>query len=308
MALTLNYGAEDAISLEEFMSTVSSCLDPRDPDSIQACGKYLYALSLNRTLFDEIISDAVKAHASARGLQESFNGYRESTFLLGKCAEADFFVRANVWKPPEPVAGSLELQSSIYSYSLAHDHNFDFVTVGYFGPGYSTSIYEYDNNEVRGTIGERVDINHLEDTTLPVGKVMMYRKSVDIHTQLPPPDTSISINLMVQPPRVEYREQYCFDIAKGTIADYVEGPVDYQVSLLSLAASLGDDNLIDPLLAIARNGLSGRTRAAAVRAVLELSVDQYDRVLTECGADKDPLVIASLSEPASSLSRQMQVA
>lgn len=296
MALTLENGAAGAMSLEHFISTVSSSLDPRDPDSIKECSRYLYALSLNKNLFDEIINETVKSHAATGGFQEVFNGYREMTFLLGKCPQGKFFVRANVWKPPVAVAGGLDLQNDIYSYNLAHDHNYDFLTVGYFGPGYSTRIFEYDYKKVQGKLGEHVDLTYLEDTTLPVGKVMMYRRSIDIHTQLPPPDMSISINVMVQPPPSEYREQYCFDIAKGTIAGFVEGPVNYQVSLLSLAASLGGDDLIDPLLAIAKNGLSGRTRAAAIDAVLNISSDLYCTVLTQCGADQDPLVISSLNK------------
>lgn len=296
MAFTLENGVADAMSLKDFIETVGTTLDPRDSESIKECGKYLYSLSLNSKLFDNIIVDAVKTQASSRGLQESFNGYREMTFLLGKSADSSFFVRANVWKPPKAVVGSLDLQNGIYSYNLAHDHNFDFVTVGYFGSGYSTHIYEYDHRKVHGKIGEHVDLTFLEDTTLPVGKVMMYRKSIDIHTQLPPADTSISINLMVQPPAGKYREQYCFDIAESAIAGHVEGPINYQVSLLSLAASLGGNELIDPLLAIANHGISGRTRAAAIDAVLEISPDLCSTVLAQCGADQNPLVASSLSK------------
>lgn len=308
MALTLESGATSAISLENFISVVNSNLDPRDANSIEECGKYLHALSLNKGLFDEIISDAIKTNASTRGFQESFNGYREMTFLLGKCPQSKFFVRANVWKPPVAVAGDLDLQNDIYSYNLAHDHNFDFITAGYFGPGYSTRIFEYDHKKVQGWVGEHVDLTHLEDTTLPVGKVMMYRKSLDIHTQLPPPDLSISINLMVQPPLDKYREQYSFDIAKSEIADFVEGPVNYQISLISLAAKLGGDDLIDPLLAIAKGGLSGRTRAAAIDAVLNISSNLYSTVLTECGSDKDALVVSKLESWSSDIVRQKKVA
>ena len=297
MALTLHSDATEALTLEEFMSIVSATLDPRDPDSIAQCGTHLHALSLNKSLFDGIIQDAISTSDVSRGFQESFNGYREMTFLLGKCPKRKFFVRANVWKPPVAVAGDLNLQNDIYSYNLAHDHNFDFITVGYYGPGYNTRIHEYDYRRVEGRIGEHVELNYLEDTTLPVGKVMMYRRSVDIHTQLSPPDTSISINLMVQPPLDEYREQYGFDTSSSTIADYVEGPVNYQVSLLSLAATLGGDDFIEPLIAIAQNGVSGRTRAAAIDAVLKISPDLYSRILSQCGNDKNPNVLYSLREP-----------
>lgn len=294
MALTLEISDTGALELDEFISIVSAELDPGDTASIIECGKYLHALSMNRRLFDDIIRDVIEAQDSTRGFQQSYNGYREMTFLLGKCPQSKFFVRANVWKPPISVAGDTSLQSDIYSYSLAHDHNFDFVTVGYYGPGYRTSIFEYDNGKVDGYVGEHVDIEHLEDTGLPTGKVMMYRKSVDIHTQYPPEDTSVSINLMVQPHRSEYREQYSFDIESSQIAGFVEGPVNYQVSLLSLAAALGDEDLVGPLIKVAENALSGRTRAAAITALLEMSPDFYEMLLSKCGADRHPLVVSSL--------------
>ncbi|MEG3091658.1 hypothetical protein [Sphingomonas sp. PB1R3] len=296
MAITLKSGLSDAMELEDFMEVVSSILNPYDVSSIEYCSKYLYALSLNKNIFDSIILDALKRHASSRGLQEAFNGYREMTFLLDRCRHGNFFVRANVWKPPRAVAGNLDLQNDIYSYNLAHDHNFDFLTVGYFGPGYKTSIYEYDHTKVQGRIGEHVELKHLEDTTLPVGKVMMYRKSVDVHTQLPPGDTSISINLMVQPPRPEYREQYCFDVAQSKIAGYVDGPVSYQCSLLSMAACLGAEDLIEPLFAIAKKSISGRTRARAITAILNISPHLSNKVLSACGTDKNPFVISCLEK------------
>lgn len=34
-----------------------------------------------------------------------------------------------------------------FSYKVAHDHAFDLMTVGFFGPGYRTSLYEFDYNE-----------------------------------------------------------------------------------------------------------------------------------------------------------------
>jgi hypothetical protein len=82
------------------------------------------------------------------------------------------------------------------------------MTVGFFGPGYETTIYEYDSSKVTGFVGESVDLRFLETTQLPPGKVMLYRPHADVHAQYPPSELSISLNLMVRD-ATEKRDQFC---------------------------------------------------------------------------------------------------
>jgi len=295
MAYSYEFECGGPISLEEFVCSISENIDVNDADSLQESARYLHALSLNTHLFDDVITDAIERNASIGGLQESFNAYTDATFLLDGCPNQSFYVRANVWKKPKEIAGRLDFQNEKYSYEAAHDHNFDFVTVGYFGPGYRTRIYEYDHSKITGQVGELVDITLLEETTLPTGKVMMYRKSVDIHTQMPPTDTSISVNLMVPPPWEDYKEQYYFDVENGAVGGFVMGPVNYQVSVLSLAADIGDESMLDPLIAIATGSACARTRASAIDTVLKIAPNMRDMMLSRCGTDPHPLVAKSLS-------------
>ncbi len=295
MAYSATFESRDALSLEEFVDAVRRSVDVTDPFSLREAGPILHALSLNRRLFDDVIADAVKANASSGGLQQSFNAYTDATFLLGGCPDQSFFVRANVWRKPKVVAGSLKMQNELYSYDAAHDHNFDFLTVGYFGSGYTTRIFEYDSESLTGEIGKPVEIQFLEETNLPVGKVMMYRKSTDIHCQKPPSETSISLNLMAPVPFEGFKEQYFFDLEKSSVGGFVPGPAAYQVSLLSLAGDLGDGNMIEPLLSIATKGICSRTRASAIEALLNIDPGLHEFVAERCSKDFSVLVSKALT-------------
>ena len=99
-----------------------------------------------------------------------------------------------------------------FSYNIAHDHNFSFLTVGYLGPGYETDIYEYDYDSVEGYVGEKVEMQFLEKVRFAAGMAMYYRASRDLHIQHPPSEMTIPLNLLIQPPEVRLREQYEFDL------------------------------------------------------------------------------------------------
>ncbi|MBT2543060.1 hypothetical protein J7E99_20695 [Streptomyces sp. ISL-44] len=86
--------------------------------------------------------------------------------LLG--SGTDYMVRANIWLPPTGMDPRQE--QVLHSYELAHDHPFSFLTVGYFGPGYETTIWEYNPDTLTGQPGEQVELELLEHTDLPPGQ------------------------------------------------------------------------------------------------------------------------------------------
>src|SRR5262249_58797067 len=112
-------------------------------------------------------------------------GYLSQTFQLGQAG--DLYVRANIWHPRGQEPPTARVAGEMSLYGLPHDHAFSFLTVGYWGPGYRTAIYEYDRQRVVGRIGEAVDLTFLEETTLPIGKVMYYRACPDVHDPASPP-------------------------------------------------------------------------------------------------------------------------
>jgi hypothetical protein len=190
---------------------------------------------------------------------QTSNLYTPQVFML--YADDTFFVRANIWEPVKRRPGD-----SLFFYESPHDHNFSFLTVGYHGSGYRTQLYDYDYDKVIGYPGEPVELRVLEETSLPYGRVLFFQQSVDIHTQLPPDELSISVNVLKRPGEKD-PDQYYFDPAKKTIT----GKADKLANgiLISLAALVGDDNTLDVLSRLTTAHPCRRTRLAAYEAVAQ---------------------------------------
>ena len=163
------------------------------------------------------------------------------------------------------------LESRVFSYGLAHNHNFSFLTIGYFGPGYRSEIYEADPSKVEGYMGESVELKFLEDTTLPVGKMMIYRRGWDVHTQLPPEGLSISLNLLMASSGNNAVTQYYVDTETGKIIGFPDvNTSSKRLTLLDLAGCIGDLNTVDLLDRVVQTSTCFRTRVSAARAILGL--------------------------------------
>src|SRR3546814_4352282 len=79
------------------------------------------------------------------------------------------FVRANIW-PAEADHCFKASGAKTFVYGVPHDHNFSFLTSGYFGPGYRSDYYEYDYAQVAGYVGERPGLRFIERSALSEGK------------------------------------------------------------------------------------------------------------------------------------------
>ncbi len=178
--------------------------------------------------------------------------------------EKRFYLRANIWMPTDNIAWSQEAE--LYAYGLPHDHSFSFLTVGHFGPGYRTIIYEYDSKKVDGEIGEKVDIYFSEDTTLSNGKVMYFRARNDMHIQFPPKEFSVSINMIPTPRSLCYRPQYIFDVETGRIINYAKSQMPQRLGLIALAEQRGDTHTAEILDRIAATHPCRRTVERALLA------------------------------------------
>jgi hypothetical protein len=285
MAITVECNDEGSLGLEEFVEHVRAHLEPRDLDSALGCAPQLRALSNNKTF----LVQAFNSRLSDYGKLSNPRGYAPHSFNLFT-ASRDFYVRANVWVRPAEEDRRRLLEEKFYSYSSAHDHNFSFMTVGYSGPGYETSIYEYDYGAIAGAVGDRVDIGFLETTNLTAGKVMFYRASRDIHIQRSPPALSISLNLMLLDDENALRDQFFFDIEHGFIAGYVTTVTSKRVSLMEIAKLIGNASTFDIADAVAGSHPCRRTRLAAAEACAVLIPAEADRIWTRAAADAEELV------------------
>ena len=202
------------LDLEEVAARLDeSGVDLSDEANVAHCADLLAGLARNRDfLADRVIAELKASYRD----QLEINRYSAQVFLLYRSPRGHF-LRANMW----PAAGDAAFAASgaaAFAYGLPHDHNFHFLTTGYFGPGYVSDYYDYDVEAIDGRIGEPLNLNFIERSQLGEGRMMLYRAHRDIHSQLPPESLSVSLNIMDEGEHVPWRDQYIVDLEKGVIA------------------------------------------------------------------------------------------
>jgi hypothetical protein len=288
MAITISAVTTDVIDVEDYVDYIKANVNTRDIDEICASAPYLVALSNNRRFLVDLFNSDLMRYSNG-DLLHTYNP--QSTIIW---SDDEFIVRANIWMPLSPDEKRKKLEEKLYSYASAHDHNFDLLTVGYHGRGYRTEIYEYDRSGIEGYPGEPVELTFLEDTTLPRGKVMAFRASKDVHTQIPPEEISISLNLLSRNREMTKRQQFFFDVQKGCIDRFAEDSNSRRVDLITVANWIGNENTVDILESIAKTHECSRTRAAAYYALLERLGNSTDWVHSAIENDPDPLLRSRL--------------
>jgi len=242
--------ATTAIELGELIEHLQTEVDFRDQASIRDCAPIFAKLYLNRTFLAKYILEVLKS-----GLKnfEAHNRYTPPSIVLASAPQ--FLVRANLWRATEQYE---KLDLNVYG--LPHDHNFDFLTLSYSGPGYGSKMYTYDYAAVRGMIGEKVKLQENGFLELQPGEMYLYRKNVDVHLQLPPRKDSITINIMANFKDGEFPNQYIFDIATNSISNILGG-FSRQKHVFEIALSLNDPACNDVMKRISRKSKCEITRA-----------------------------------------------
>ncbi|MGR4892734.1 transposase [Sphingopyxis sp. LARHCG72] len=206
--------ASAALDLAEVAARLDeSGVDLTDEGSIAQCTALLAGLARNRDFLADSVLAALKASYTD---QLELNRYSAQVFLLHRSARG-FYLRANLWPSARDAVYSASGPAA-FSYGVPHDHNFSFLTAGYFGPGYVSDYYEYDAEAVDGRLGEPLDLQFIERSSLSEGKIMLYRAHRDIHSQLPPETLSVSLKIMDEGDHIPWRDQYIVDLEAGTIA------------------------------------------------------------------------------------------
>jgi hypothetical protein len=277
MPVTLHYDSTATATVEQVMDHFSA-IDIADRAAFLAGAPLLHALGNNRRFLVERIAAELK---DAESLQQQ-NQYSSQVFFLGK--GRNYFMRANFW----PAANDPIVHTSgprAFFYGIPHDHNFDFLTVGYYGPGYLSDFYEYDFERVTGYVGEKLELRFMGREALPEGRVMLYRSSIDIHEQLPPASFSISLNVVSDLADViPTVNQYYIDTARSTVAGLANRT---SLPLLcEVAAHIGDDECRDILTHLSAQHPHARGRYSAFEALAQL-----------CGAEEERLWLRAAADP-----------
>ncbi len=233
--------------------------DARDDASINHAARWLRRLGNNRDFLAEMMLDELRGHH--REAAES-SGYTAQSIILSG-AQNGFFLRANIWPSPQDAAYKAS-GAGTFVYGLPHDHNFDFLTLGYFGPGYASDYWEYDYQAVSGWVGETAGLRSTGRATLDPGKLMLYRAHLDVHRQLPPSGMSVSLNVMGVDPAQGWYDQYSFDPAADEITGILN-PTSTE-TFLRIAVGLGGAEALDLAEQFGHSHPSDRMRLASFEA------------------------------------------
>lgn len=261
---------KNSITLDECLEGLGEGFDPQDEASTLEAAQLLASLARNRDFLADMLVQQLKDRHREPAIESA---YGPQAIVLspvrGKC-----FLRANIW-PSEEEACFTASGARNFVYDLPHDHNFDFLTVGYFGPGYRSDYYEYDYEEVIGFKGERPELRFVERSALHEGRLMHYRAHRDIHSQLPPEATSISLNIMHVDAAQGWFNQYGFDLESNAVTG-VLNPTSTE-TFLRCAVATGANEALELAVNIGRTHPSARLRLASFEARAGLLDDAYQR-------------------------------
>lgn len=244
---------------------------PEDPENLAHAARLLRRLGNNRDFLADIMLAELAAHHRE---EKGDNGYGPQAFVLSAPGATNFFLRANIWPSPDEHMFRAS-GGAAFVYGLPHDHNFHFLTLGYFGPGYWSDYYEYDYEAVTGHRGEAAGLRFVERARLEEGKIQLYRAHVDVHSQLPPDALSVSLNIMHTSGAQGWLDQYAFDLDGGTITRMLSA--GSSEAFIRIAVGLGSDEALDLAERFGRHHPSDRMRFAAWSAMAGAQADAASR-------------------------------
>lgn len=246
-------------------------VDFDDPERLDNAARWLRRLGKNRSFLGDVLIAELARHQRDDVLESS---YGPQVVMLAP-PNGNFFIRANLW----PSTDEHMLRASggtSFVYGLPHDHNFSFLTLGYFGPGYWSDYYEYDYAEVVGHAGESVpSLRFVERSRLEEGKLILYRAHRDVHAQHPADALSVSLNVMQTTGAQGWLDQYRFDLDQRTIAAIVSGGPSE--AYIRIAVALGGAEAADLARTFAQRHLSDRMRLACWDALAGTCADPAAR-------------------------------
>lgn len=229
----------EPISFSDFIFFLDKNLDFSSERSISSCITALERLYCNKDFLKDYLVSSI---SNSLKEFESHNKYNPPSIILAD--RERFIVRANLWRPTKSFK-----DGDINVYGLAHDHNFNFLSLNYWGPGYESEMYEYNYAQVCGIPGEQCNVDYHGIMNLKQGEIYFYRKNKDIHSQLPPSSPTITINVMEKIDVKNHSRQYIFDlknkVIKSVYGDFYAKKYVYDMAFLINSASI--DNLLKQL-------------------------------------------------------------
>ena len=266
MPRVIDIADDGVISLDECAEAMATAgFNPTDEDSLAHGALMLRRLGNNKGFLGDILVDYLEAHHRDDPLD---NSYGPQVIMLARPSTGNCFLRANIW-PSRDEHMMRASGSDAFVYGLPHDHNFSFLTLGYFGPGYWSEYYEFDYEQVVGWRGEKVVLRPIGRERLEEGKIMLYRAHIDVHAQIPADSLSVSVNIMHTSGAQGWLDQYRIDTARGEVGAIISHGASE--AFLRIAVGLGGEEAQDLAHRFARHHPSDRMRMHAWDALASLA-------------------------------------
>lgn len=278
MVAIVDIDSDAVMSLDEYMAFVDEEVDVLDIDGVIESCWALRRLANEREFVLDKLHEKLMSYWDMRDEPLSVPKSRSLPQSVILATRPEFYVRANVWLPlaDDPNRGSDA--RSLYSYDIAHDHNYHLATVGYYGPGYVTELFEYDYHAVDGCWGEEVNLPARGEYQLTPGRVMVYEAGVDVHIQRPPDDISVSLNLMCTPfEHVHRQQQYIFDARQRKIIGGSGDRTSERLFLLDIMKHVHNANSVQLLEDFLGAHPCPRTKAQALGALETICPAEVER-------------------------------
>ncbi|MEO0057695.1 MAG: hypothetical protein RIT17_1158 [Pseudomonadota bacterium] len=270
MPLVIDNPSTEVRSLPECIEALSETgFDADEPASTATAALWLRRLANNR----EFLGDLLVERLAGQGGDVVASAYGPQAIILSRPRDNranSAFLRAAIWPSPRDHVFQTSGAAS-FVYGAPHDHNFDFLTAGYCGPGYASDYYEYDYAAVAGYPGEDAGLRFAGRETLTPGKLMLYRRHVDVHRQLPPTSLSVSLNVMRVDPAQGWFDQYGFDLERGTVARWLNP--NASEAFLRVAVASGSASALAYAEWVGARHPSERLRLASFEARAEMLGD-----------------------------------
>lgn len=208
MKIDWSSSASKTITLEEFDGRAKQLYDHERPETAWNLRGDLLALANNSQLISELMLKAVR-----RRVVNSQSSLEQPTYhFLHRCDK--YSIRATIWLPESENHNIRNIENNLFAYDYPHNHDFDLLTVNCFGLGYSTEVFEIQENlGFRDSVGKEVDAVHRGRLRLSQGTAFFYEAGRDVHSQIPVESPSVALNFMPNSPTYEGVPQFSFDIS-----------------------------------------------------------------------------------------------
>lgn len=267
-------------SLEECVEELATWgFDPAEEGSLSHAASWLRRLGNDPHFLGDALVDILAGRGTSAADLPAIPGFGANRILLAPPDRANCVITAQIWASAAEHALRASGPTAL-GYGIAHDHNFDFLSLGYFGPGCEMEDYEYDAELVIGTVGEPVMLRPLGRSRLEPGRLVHYRARRDIHCQHPPESLSVTLTLAHVHSAHGWFDRYAFERRAGSAGAFRidrvfgRGPSE---TFLRVAVALGGGEAGELARHFGRTHSSERMRLTAWQALAAAAPDEEVR-------------------------------